>query len=458
MKYLLGFLLGGWAVAAQSLDSADLYGFRFPVILEPGQSFYSLTLPDSVYRRSVMPDLSDIRIVNKKGEPVPFAWLPIIDRRQAGTVVEALNVFPLPSRPVESAVTPWHVELSADGGIINIMPKTPSDNLPTSPAGYLIDRGKPNPFLAKLNALRITPAANAPDFMQMLTIEASDDLTVWRRAGEAQVARLRADGHQLFVDKAILLDGQARYYRLWWSQPDAAPPIIEVHGESTAMVDAPDVLWTGAKQPTAASASELEFDLGAYYPTEWVQLKFAEPNMIVPATLYVRDSRSSQWHQSGRGVFYRLDGVAGRIESPPLPLADQPPARRLKVVADKQAGILSSAGVSLIVGYKPRQIIFAARGSAPFALVVGRNDAEPANMPLVSLIPGYDPSRPVEAMPVSLGEPVQQPAFSRLDTDGNRGQRKLIALWGGLAFGVLALATMAWRLKGGTTKVEVKNS
>ena len=119
------------------------------------------------------------------------------------------------------------------------------------------------------------------------------------------------------------------------------------------------------------------------------------------------------------------------------------PVQQLRLSIDSRGGGLGSAAPSIRVAVRSTQVVFLARGPAPYSLALGDASARSAALPLTTLIPGYEPQRLA-----SLGRATvldEAPAVTDgAAVDGTDWKR--IGLWGVLLAGVALLGGMAFSL------------
>ena len=146
-------------------------------------------------------------------------------------------------------------------------------------------------------------------------------------------------------------------------------------------------------------------------------------------------------------VAYRIVRDGQELASPAVPIAPNP-SPRWRVIVDQTSGGFGSALPELEVSWPARNLVFLARGDGPYLLVFGRQDAQPAQLPLPTLIPGYRDGAET-AFPVAETGALRSappPAPSRLPQFIGDADPKKLGLWAALIIGVLVLALMAWRL------------
>jgi len=97
------------------------------------------------------------------------------------------------------------------------------------------------------------------------------------------------------------------------------------------------------------------------------------------------------------------------------------------------------------VGWQPPELVFAARGGAPFMLAYGKHNATAGALPVATLIPGYDAAR---GLPESVGV-AQASASTQLGGPSRLRaplDTKRWMLWAILVLGAAILGWMAFRL------------
>ena len=113
---------------------------------------------------------------------------------------------------------------------------------------------------------------------------------------------------------------------------------------------------------------------------------------------------------------------------------------------DERGGGLGVEAPALRVAVRATQLVFLARGEPPFTLALGNASAKAANLPLSTLIPGYNAERfnTLGQAQVAGGVTVTSPAAAAVvDTGPNW---KKFGLWAVLLLGVAALGAMAYSL------------
>jgi hypothetical protein len=94
-------------------------------------------------------------------------------------------------------------------------------------------------------------------------------------------------------------------------------------------------------------------------------------------------------------------------------------------------------------GWVPQELVFVARGSAPFLLAYGSALANRSAYPIETVVPGWRSDSEIAAITARTGA---QQALGDAGVLKQKPNYKTFTLWGSLVFGVLVLAWMAWRL------------
>jgi hypothetical protein len=314
-------------------------------------------------------------------------------------------------------------------------------------------------------------------FAGKLRVDASDDLSNWHAlVSDAPLMNLEVGGQRLQQKRVELPQRKAKYLRLAWvhdAAKTAYPEITTANGElAEKFIEAPRE-WMPVKvqRGTKAGTKEGEYlsDFKGFFPADRFRIGLPESNTIVSFEMLVRDKPEQPWRSITRGVAYRLNQAGNEVLSPDIQtgaIAE----RWLMIRVDRRGGGMGNQLPSLSAGWVPHQLVFAARGKAPFTLAYGNNGAKSGALPIESLIPGYreDAGATVRAAKTSGNVTVNVQAAAAQGQKELGGAVRLEqqidwkrwTLWGVLALGVLVLGVMAWRLMkqlggtGGTGRVD----
>ena len=451
--FIMFFLTSAMATAADK--PAD---FAFGITLEAtgSDALYEVTLPPSVYQGVVRRDLGDVRVFNSAGAVVPHAWRPRrTEKAEAGATLP-LTLFPLKAA-AGANIDALSIRVNRGaGGAVSV--DVNSSGVPATAqqtVAYLIDMS------AQERALRtIDLDWKASDgFAGKLRIDASDDLSNWQSlVRDAPLMNLEVGGQRLQQKRVELPQRKAKYLRLAWvddAAKTAHPEITAANGElAEKFIEAPRE-WMPVKAETGAKGGEYLFDFKGFYPMDRFRLVLPEANTIVRVEVLARDKAEQPWRSVTRGVAYRLNQAGSEVVSPDIKVSASS-ERWWMVRVDQRGGGMGGSLPTLSAGWVPHQLVFAARGAPPFTLAYGNRAAQPGELPIESLIPGYrdDAGATVRTARTSGKVTVNVRAASAQGQKELGGAVRLEeqvdwkrwSLWGVLGLGVLVLGGMAWRL------------
>ena len=439
------------ATAALAEESHTDFASSIPLTIAGTAAHYRVDLPAAIYAGVRHPELRDVRVVNGAGEFVPYAIT-------GGTTRVATNATtfnpPIFAIRGEAGMTPDQIEVDvtqrADGSVVSVRTRAPGSakRAPTTaqPIAYIIDLTRIESPIAAI----IPGWSRPPDnFIGNARIEASDNLKDWRNiASSLPLAYLSQGGARLTQERLEFPPLKTRYLRIGFSS--GAPELAAIEAEAPrerADVRRMSVHVTG--QPLE-KAGEYEFDLGLRAPVDRVRVIVPEMNALAPVRLDTRPDARSEWRPVVSTVVYRMMRENQELESPALPVAPNP-SQRWRVVVDQTSGGLGRKLPELEASWPVATLVFLARGSGPFTLVYGANEAKPSALPIATLVPGYrdgiESTFPVaEAGTPKTGLPTPLSALERFVGEATFGDPKKFGLWAILLLGVVVLALMAWRL------------
>jgi hypothetical protein len=284
---------------------------------------------------------------------------------------------------------------------------------------------------------------------QQLGVEASDDLQSWRQwEGEAQLARLDFNGEQVLRKQIDLPGGHAAYLRLTWKLPAEAPALTSALLTLGSATDRPaGFVWSDPAGPARSDKDGYEWAFARPIAFERLRIALPEVNVLTPVEISSRDDapRDAGWRVLARPVLYRLliDGKEWQQQEVTLRTA---PLRLLRLVPDPRGGGLGGTP-TLSIGIGRQDLVFLARGAAPFTLAIGRDDTPPADLPPATLMPGWGTSNAPPISPARTGPFSARPApAGGAGLELPAGGWQSLVLWGVLLLGVGAIGLMAVKL------------
>jgi hypothetical protein len=449
----LALLLGAVASTARAADEAP-FRYSAPITLQQSGAFVQMALPVGAYAHSAQPGLRDLRVVDARGERVPFALLAPRQSERQLQQRHAATLYPLPPKPASGGTWTSPVEVQVQGDRVRVIGKGGrAAAAPARSGGWLIDlgeRAKDDPLPQSLQLQWSGP----DEFSAAFSFETSDDLRAWRLGGHGQLLALRGADGPLTQPLVMLPAHGGRFVRLVWADIASAPALTGAQVIASASrsqpLDPPAELTIAASaEPAgggttgAAPVRAAHFDLGAALPVVQLDLKLAPGTHVVPARVQGRSRSDEPWRDLGATVFYRLDRGGDSSSSPPLAL--EAAVRYVRVVPDARAAAMPD-GTQLTVKAQLLGLVFVAQGQPPFALQAGSANAAPSALPVSTLVPALDDER-ARFGRAELGTWSEVAEVARAQA----AQQKMAALrpwllWAVLVIGVALLALMVWKL------------
>jgi len=448
-RFIAGLLLAA-SLAANAAEPAFRWHAEIAV-QQPG-AFVQLPLPASAYGHSR--GLVDLRVVDARGERVPFALLP--PRAAEAQDVEQqrdATLYALPRQPAAGGAWVSPVEVRVQGERIEVRRLSGTAALrPNESPGWLIDLGERRRDDPPPRSLQLAWSGPA-EFSAPFDFEVSDDLRRWRGGGSGQLMALSSTSGPLTQPSLPLPPDAGRFIRLVW-RPAANAPVLTgaklvLARQRAVALDAPaELVYDASPEPPAKAAKPaagaLHFDLGGALPLVDVDLQFAAGTRVTPVRVQGRTKADEAWRDLTQGVIYRLERGTAVNRSPPLPL--QANVRYLRVVPDERAAPLDATQTRLLVHASLASLVFAAQGQPPFTLLAGAADAATGALPATTLVPALDDERPRFGRATLGAWSEVAEAARQADAAQRQAALRPWLLWAVLLAGVAGLGAMVWRL------------
>lgn len=424
--------------SAASPGPAD-FAWQSSLNFPPGGALCELSAPVSVYRGISSPDLADICIFNGRGEVIPFSVSTPPPPPVRKTVL--LPHFPVPEKPAPGEKLSIRVERRSTGEIVTVS-QGRGDALHVA---YLVDA---TALTEPIESLELEWGDIPEGFIGRVSVDASDDLDLWRPVTTATLAALKRDGSRVEQKKIPLSGARARYLRIVQQESRTAINFTKVVAALFAGATEPrrERLFLPVT-PVPAQPGEYLFDLSGRMPVDRIRIILPERNSVARGVFFSRSKESDPWVQRLEGVSYRLDTAGGELTSPELPITASGD-RFWKLKISESGGGAGAAAVKVEVAWAPHRILFLPRGEAPFLLAFGSGRADTRSVrgaDLLLSLPTTDPSN-VKIVRAEAGEAVTLGGESALKKEISAITKKKILLWGLLLIGVGVLAWMALSL------------
>jgi hypothetical protein len=442
-------LLGATGAAAQE---AGTLRHRAAIAAPEGHSHYRLLLPASVYVGAGRRDLGDLRVLNARGESVPYAILPREPASPPPVLAANAKLFPLYGREAQGIDgVKLDVVRGKTGTVIRLAEGAKTPRAGRKLLGYLGDVGEDEK--KPIDAI-VFDWRTAHGFSGVAKVEGSDDLSHWRMlVSDAPILALEHAGERLERRRVELRGGKARYLRISFARVPEDFKLQGVRLERRGERPEPARDWRRLDAVEAAKPGEYRFDAGGRFPVDRVRFHLPQQNTVARVALLARDRDEQPWRTRAVAAVYRLQRDGTTLSSPDVPVP-RSADRQWMVRVDPRGGGLGAGGVALELGWIPDELVFAARGDAPFVLAFGDRRARPEALPVASVVPGYKKNAELAAGRATIGEvTLAHPSRGFLyDPAGwiraafESGNAKTWLLWLVLGAGVLAVAWMALRL------------
>jgi len=452
MNRLLAAALAGMAsIACANPPPAD-FRYRAAVIAQEGGSHYRLSVPAAVYAGVERRDLGDIRVFNAAGETVPYAFVQRGPGGPGPVQTKAAKLFPLYGEESKGLDGVKLDVVRGTGGTVIRLAAEPKGAKPGRKLlGYLVDASDLEMAIAAMTFDWQTSAG----FNGTARVEASDDLLRWNTVlGEAPVLMLEHSGERLERKRVELSARKAKFLRISFSRVPHDLVLKGVQLEMRGERVEPAREWRRVGGAAAADKrGEYLFDTAGRFPVDRLRLVLPQQNTVARVELLARDRDDAQWRLVAAASVFHLQRDGAPITSPDvqvIPTAD----RYWLVRVDQRGGGLGAGEVALEVGWLPHELVFAARGAAPFTLAYGSKLAKPEALQVATVVPEYREGKDIPARPATVGDVLgsERASASLADPLGllralfESGEGKKWALWMVLSAGVLAVAWMALRL------------
>ncbi|HKX41373.1 MAG TPA: DUF3999 family protein [Burkholderiaceae bacterium] len=452
-----------WGSGVAAAADEPPYRHEAAIAVQRSAPFVELALPAEAYARSrqdrgIGEGLRDLRIVDARGERVPFAWLPPrADDTQTHETLREARLYPLPARPAADGTWRAPIAVVIEGDRLSVRraagrTAAQDGEAVSRSGGWIVDLGERTTTDAPPDQLRLAWSGPA-EFSALFDLASSDDLRSWRPGGAGQVVALQSGGVPLTQPNVTLAPGTGRFVRLVWADAATAPALSGAQAVTTrrdrVARDAPVELTFAAQRAAASNngsaARALDFDLGGVLPVAALALQWnGAGTQIAPVRLQGRNGPDDPWRELGGAVFYRVARTGSVSESPPFALRTE--VRFVRVTPDERAAALDAAQTRLRVRAPLAHLVFASQGQPPYRLQVGAADASSSALTLGTLVPSLADERERFGV-ASAGEWTEIAAAARRDEALQR-QKALRPwlLWAVLLAGVAALGFIVWRL------------
>jgi len=440
---IAALMLAAEALMAEELPEPGDYAYKFPITTDSGPEFFAVQVPMDVYRSVTDPGLRDAGVYNASGQPVPRVF-----ERPRATDNNTEHKIPLGLVPLRGNAEQQPEQLrlllqQAGSGISFELDSATGTGQEPSLSAYIVDA---RDFETKIDALELDWPEQAQGFIGRVTVEHSDDLQRWHRAGSASLADLAYDETQIVQKRVELGRGSDGFLRIKWQNMPvdwSLETVSAIYTSQIATVPGDELKL----EPALADESrrEIVFDAEGYPPVDKVKVLLPDDNVVVRAGIYYRRDGEDRWRLSHNGIFYNISRQGNTLQSQPVAI-DEIRARHWKIKLDSGA---TTGPVQLQLGWQPDQLVFMAQGSGPYELFTGRGRDRLEQFPQDAVLGDRsifkmlkETSEPgigiIEARQLSGG-------VEQLEVAPERVWRTVL-LWLGLTAAIMLVGWMVWSL------------
>jgi hypothetical protein len=404
-------------------------------------SIFRVLLPDDVYQTVTRPDLGDLRVLNADGEAVPHML-----RRAPQPAAADADWVAVPGFLMRDAQTGrssrTQVRIDASGAVLEVRGGAAA----AGSAAYLIDVSAINEPLSRL-ALTWNAAPDVT-FLAHVQVDGSSDLNTWRPLVGSAVAQLQRDGLTLVQNEIELpaTAGRPRYLRITWPPELSAVTLATVRVRPRSVAPEPQIRWRTLTGGAGERAGEILFDARAMFPVEYLDLEFVDAADAVDVAVLSRSDPGGNWIVRHTGLFYAFRDTGVRSTPAWIP-ADTDRYWSIRTSAGRSGGREGGSPVEraprLRIGWHPHELLFVAKGAAPYLLAYGSARVPVADAPMDALLARLtEAGRASQVREASAGTPRDLGGAAALTPA--RDTKRLV-LWFVLGLSVTLLALVALR-------------
>lgn len=452
MKRLF-FLLFACAAVSAAGQTPERFAYGIMLKADGQDALYQLDLPAAVYLGVTRADLGDLRVFNGAGEVVPYAFLPRVTVTTTRPTPIAVRFFPLYAETDKGVDgLSLQVERNAAGTIVKLTQASSRGDAQKKLSGYIIDASDAK---RPLSSLELEWKADA-SFVGRARLEASHDLARWNTVvSDAPLVSLEQGGERLEQRRIEFPAREYKYLRLSWTGIPTGVEMTSFSVEPGEMQVEVARQWTTVAVRAGEKVGEYVFDTQGHFPVDRLRFSLPQSNSVVQVQLLSRTKSDAPWRNVRHAVLYRLKKDDAEVTNPDVTVTETS-ARYWLLRVDQKGGGLGTGEPKLELGWVPHQLVFAARGAAPFKLAYGSRDAKPSVYAIETLVPGYRADAVLLAKRASVADGqvvVIKPAdadkpevLGGTDALAEKIDIKKWSLWGVLLFSVILLGWMAARL------------
>lgn len=369
--------------------SQDDFAYIADIQTAEDTPFYELEIPGVVYETITRDDLGDLRVFNANGQVVPHG-LRTPKAEKTENVGEAkVAFFPLFEQTGSSdSDLSLNIQRSPDGEIINISSRLPANNKAQRLSGYLLDLRQWDKPVSKI----VVNWKNTENesFIRKLRISNSQNLDHWQHVASGKtLVNMAFQNHKLTENSIKLQIEKTNYLKLHFEDQQPGLEIDNIQIYHTQFSYKKINNWKTVSLDKTTEDGEYRFNSGLKAIAHDIDIKLPENNTVVQVKVLSRSTDEAQWQYRGTALLYRLTVNGTNIEQSLVNINSSRDTQWL-LRFDQQGGGIGAGTPRVKFSWYPQQLVFVARGEAPYRVTWGSTRVKPVNINANHLLPDLD--------------------------------------------------------------------
>ena len=443
IKGILAIVLLALPLAVSAVKKTDFaYGYSLEV--DGDGAVYTLDLNETIYHGMISGEHADLRIFNSRGETVPHYIRPVKQSALQTSTINEVDFYPLyrhhSSAQLEDAFAVY-VTTDDKGAIIDI---NYGNNEPENRklTGYILDASR---FEHPISKLKFGWSNQHQDFVIPVDVDGSQDMKTWRRIVSGHIlSHIQHDEHSLLRDEIELASESDRYFRVSWQEQ--MPIVLQTVKASKSVINSDEPRqWNYFESWNRDQTQKIiYFDTGSVLPADRLVIRNTRPGTLVKVSIESAPHSDGPWQAHYTGTLFDLQVGKQRITNLPIHL-DFIKDRYWRVRPTEEEKL--DGAIQLGLGWLPEQLLFIAKGEAPFTLAFGSAQVVTANHSLPQFKLDQETLRQQGKLIKSaqLGAVVQLGSKARLQSTQQSPDWKQFVYWLVLSLGILFVGVLLYR-------------
>jgi len=410
--------------------------------------FYEIEIPSEVYKTISRPDLGDLRVLNGDGQVIPHGLRMMAIKKNTNTEIKNVPFFPL-YQQTGQLVTDLHLNIkrNSQGEVISIRSGLPKDNKENILTGYLLDLRE---WKHPISQLKFDwKNTDGTSFIRKLNISKSTNLERWSPIATGKtLVNLTYQNHQLSENTINLSSSSGNYLRILFADKKPGLEIDSVQVAYKKSYSQRQSNWQPIVLNKTENTGEYSFEHKIKSLARQLDIKLPENNTVVRVQILSRSNDEQPWRSRGSTLLYRLSVNGTDIEKSTINISASRDTSWL-IRFDQQGGGIGSGFPSVKLAWQPQQLVFIARGEAPYRMVWGSAKINPVVINANKLLPVTDNNMTTDNMISQaelLSDTIRSINKNALEPKSKEINWKHWILWIALITAALMLIYMAVRL------------